>query len=217
MKLFQMFQFQKNFPNMGSLNISEYVTNDPISDNIKDPMIQLTVKYRKHPRIITIGEVWKEGKEKYAFSFSLVAKEEIFRDILNLDVSKSCQDTDILSKNNKENAVVFASFLHSSFITSITDSEFPSVLKQAEIIKENADIFACFLHSIFNTSVTNSEFPSVLKQATGFTAIRENLEIRELSGNLLNGCFFWKNQGIIREFTKWVFFLKKSGNYQGIY
>ena len=24
------------------------------------------------------------------------------------------------------------------------------------------------------------------------------------------------NQGIIREFTKWVFFLKKSGNYQGI-
>ena len=58
MKLFQMFQFQKNFPNiMGSLNISEYVTNDPISDNIKDPMIQLTVKYRKHPRIITIGEV----------------------------------------------------------------------------------------------------------------------------------------------------------------
>ena len=58
MKPFQMFQFQKKFPNiMGSLNISEYVTNDPISDNIKDRMIQLTVKYRKHPRILTIGEV----------------------------------------------------------------------------------------------------------------------------------------------------------------
>ena len=25
------------------------------------------------------------------------------------------------------------------------------------------------------------------------------------------------NQGIIREFTKWVFFLKQSGNYQGIW
>ena len=30
--------------------------------------------------------------------FSEVAKEEIFREILNLDVSKACQDTDILSK-----------------------------------------------------------------------------------------------------------------------
>ena len=30
--------------------------------------------------------------------FSKVAKEEIFREILNLDVSKACQGTDVLSK-----------------------------------------------------------------------------------------------------------------------
>ena len=33
----------------------------------------------------------------------------------------------------KENADIFASFLHSSFNTSVTNSEFPSVLKQANI------------------------------------------------------------------------------------
>ena len=119
---------------VGSLNIPEYVTNDPISDNISDPIIKLIVKYRKHPSILTIGEVCKERKKKHAaFSFSEVAKEEILRDILNLDVSKACQDTDIPSKIIKENADIFASFLHSSFNTSVTNSEFPSVLKQANI------------------------------------------------------------------------------------
>ena len=119
---------------VGSLNFPEYVINDPISDNISDPIIKLIVKYRKHPSILTIGEVCKERKKKHAaFSFSKVAKEEIFREILNLDVSKACQDTDIPSKIIKENADIFASFLHSSFNTSVTNSEFPSVLKQANI------------------------------------------------------------------------------------
>ena len=60
-------------------------------------------------------------------------KEEVSRDILNLDVSKACQDTDIPSKIIEESADIFASFLCSSFNTSVTNSEFPSVLKQANI------------------------------------------------------------------------------------
>ena len=59
---------------VGSLNIPNYVTNDPISDHISDPIIKLIVKYREHPSILTIGEVCKERKEKHAaFSFSEVA------------------------------------------------------------------------------------------------------------------------------------------------
>ena len=103
-------------------------------DDISDPIITLIVKYRKHPSIITIGEVCNERKKKHAvFSFSKVTKEEIFREILNLDVSKACQDTDIPSKIIKENADIFASFVHSSFNTSVTNSEFLSILKQANI------------------------------------------------------------------------------------
>ena len=47
---------------VGSLNIPEYVTNDPISDNISDPTIELIVKYRKDPSILITGEVCKEKK-----------------------------------------------------------------------------------------------------------------------------------------------------------
>ena len=61
---------------LGSLKIPEYVTNDPISDNISDPIVKLIVKNRKHPSILTIVEVYKERKKKHAvFSFSEVAKE----------------------------------------------------------------------------------------------------------------------------------------------
>ena len=117
---------------VGSLNIPEYIANDPISDNISDPIIKLIVKYRKHPSILTIGEVCKERKKKHAaFSFSKVAKEKILRDVLNPDVSKACQDTNFPSKIIREDADIFASFLHTSFNTSVTNSEFPSVLKQA--------------------------------------------------------------------------------------
>ena len=103
---------------VGSLNIREYVT------------------YRKHPSMLTICNVCNERKKKHAtLSFSKVAKEEISREILNLDVSKACYDTDISFKIIRENADIFASFLYASFNTCVcvTNSEFPSVLKQANI------------------------------------------------------------------------------------
>ena len=85
---------------LGRLNIPEYVTNHPISDNISDPIIKLIVKYRKHPSILTIGEVCKERKKKHAaFSFSKVAEEEIFRDILNLMFLKHVKTPIFLSKS----------------------------------------------------------------------------------------------------------------------
>ena len=48
---------------MGSLNIPEYVTIDPISDNISDTVIKLIVKCRKHRSTLTISEkVLKNGR-----------------------------------------------------------------------------------------------------------------------------------------------------------
>ena len=44
-------------------------------------------------------------------------------------------------------------------------------------------------HKDEDTTVVEYVQHTVNKTA-GFTAIRENLEIRELSGNVLNGCFF---------------------------
>ena len=117
---------------VGSLNIPECVTNDPLSDNVSESIIKLIVKYRKHPRKINIGDVCKEKKTGYFF-FSTVDKEKIFKDILNLDVSKSFQDTNNPTKIINENAHIFASFLKPRFNKSETNSEIPSVSKQANI------------------------------------------------------------------------------------
>ena len=64
-------------------------------------------------------------KNKHAtFSSSEVTRGEIIRHILNLDISKTCQDTNIPSKIIKKSADIFASFSHASFITSVSYSEF---------------------------------------------------------------------------------------------
>ena len=68
------------------------------------------------------------------FSFSCVNREEILKEILNLDVSKACQDTDIPSKIIKENADIFTDFLLSSFNNIVSNSVFPSALKLANVI-----------------------------------------------------------------------------------
>ena len=54
---------------VGSFNIPEYVTNDRIPDNIRDPIIKLIVKYGKHPSILTTGEAGKDKKTCCFFNF----------------------------------------------------------------------------------------------------------------------------------------------------
>lgn len=54
--------------------------------------------------------------------------------ILNLDTSKTFQDSDVPTKILKENADIFTDSLHSRFNAFIKKSEFLAVLKQANII-----------------------------------------------------------------------------------
>ena len=90
------------------------------------------MKYRDHPSILTTGEVCK-GKSDSPFLFTGIDKEEILKEIQNLGASKACQDTDVPTKIPKENADIFAHFLHASFNKFVKNSEFPSVLEQANI------------------------------------------------------------------------------------
>ena len=52
-------------------------------------------------------------------------KREILYEIVNLDASKSCQDTDVPTIIIKENADIFADFIHPAINTTINKSEFP--------------------------------------------------------------------------------------------
>ena len=61
-------------------------------------------------------------------------KREILNETVNLDASKSCQDADVPMKIIKENADIFADFIHPAINTTINKNEFPSFLKLADVI-----------------------------------------------------------------------------------
>ena len=115
---------------VNDLKIPDYNNCDSLAENVQEPVLKAIVKYRNHQGILTIGEVCKKNPQ---FSFRCIDKDEILKEILNLDASKTCQDSDITSKIIKENPDIFADILHSSFNNSIYQSEFPSILKLANI------------------------------------------------------------------------------------
>ena len=53
---------------------------------------------------------------------------------VNLDASKSCQDTYVPTKIIKENADIFADFIHPAINPSINKNEFSSFVKLADVI-----------------------------------------------------------------------------------
>ena len=71
-------QILNNFfsSNVNNLKIVENVNCDPISDNINDPNIKLIVKYRDHPSILKIRELYNR-KQCFLFSFSDVDEEQV--------------------------------------------------------------------------------------------------------------------------------------------
>ena len=93
-----------------NLKIPEYTDNSSNSENITDPIIKIILKYRNHPSILTIVEVSKK-RSASPFSILEVCKEKVLGDILNLGISKTCQDTNVPTRVIKENADIFAEFL----------------------------------------------------------------------------------------------------------
>ena len=88
------------------------------------------MKYWNHPSIFTIEEVCKNKSNKQPlFSFSEATRNEILKEILSLDITKACEDTDIPTKIPKENADIFSDFLFAYYNASVVkSSKFPSIL-----------------------------------------------------------------------------------------
>ena len=58
------------------LKIPDYNNFDPMAENIEESVLKAILKYRNHPRILTIGEVFKKNSQ---FSFKCVDKDEILK------------------------------------------------------------------------------------------------------------------------------------------
>ena len=94
-----------------NFEIFEYNDNSSNYENHADPIVKLISKYGNHSIILVIGELFREIHDK-PFSFSEVDKEGIFKKTLNLDTSKTFQDTHIPTKVLKFNVGILEDFLH---------------------------------------------------------------------------------------------------------
>ena len=111
-------------------DIQQYNVDDPICENINDPLLKAIVRYRNHPSIVAIK---KFCNSKSYFSFKNVQKEEILKELNNLNINKATQNTNIPTKILKENSDIFGDFIFSNFNCCINTSSYPSLLKRADI------------------------------------------------------------------------------------
>ena len=105
-------------------------------ENVSDLILKVILKYRNHPSVLTIGEACKNKSNKQPlFSFSQATRAEILKEILSLDTTKTCQDTDIPTKIHKENADILSDLFFEYYNASVVkSSKFPSILTLADIM-----------------------------------------------------------------------------------
>ena len=104
--------------------------DDLICENINDPLLKAIVRYRNHPSIVAIK---KFCNSKSHFSFKNAQKEEILKELNNLNINKATQNTDIPTKIVKENFGIFGDFLFTNLNCCIKTSVYPSLLKREDI------------------------------------------------------------------------------------
>ena len=84
-------------------------------------ILRIIEQYKNHPSVVLINE---KNLNKQ-FSFNYILKSDIKKKILNLDVSKASQDSDIPTKIIKMNADVFAKVLSNVSNRSLKVGEIP--------------------------------------------------------------------------------------------
>ena len=105
---------------VSNLNIPKYHDKSVNNDHIEDPIARPIEQYKSHPSIIAIKV---KDTNKY-FKFNSISKAEVEEEILNLDSSKVCQDSDIQIKVIKSNSDIFTDALYSAFNRSLETSVF---------------------------------------------------------------------------------------------
>ena len=107
---------------VSTLNLPEYSISNPYYNKIREPALKAIVKYKDHSSIKSIERV---PKPKDLLNFSNMENKDIFQEIVCLDASKACKDTDVPTKIIKENANIYTDFANLSINASVNNGDFP--------------------------------------------------------------------------------------------
>ena len=105
---------------VSDLNIPKYRDKSVIIDHIEDLIAG------------SIVAIKSKSTNKY-FKFNSISKAEIEKEILNLDSSKACQDSEIPRKVIKSNSDIFTDALYSEFNRFLETSVFPPSMKLVNV------------------------------------------------------------------------------------
>ena len=112
-------------PNVSNLNIPRYqdlfTDSDQTENRIEHPILRITEQHKNHPSIIAINNQNMDRR----FSFQEITKSEINQAILNLDISKACQESDLPTKIIKANSDIFTEVIHKELNRGLEASNFP--------------------------------------------------------------------------------------------
>ena len=114
---------------VSNLNIPPFVDPSVEINHIEDPTLRIIEQYKSHPSVVATNE--KNLIKK--FSFEYIPKSDVKKEILNLDVSKASQDSDVPIKIIKMDADIFAEVLYNVFNWSLEVGEFPPAMKLANV------------------------------------------------------------------------------------
>ena len=114
---------------VSNLNIPKHRARSVNIDHIEDPIARSIEQYENPPSVVAIKS---KITNKY-FKFNSISKAEVENEMLNLDSSKACQDSDIPTKVIKSNSDIFTDALYSEFNRSLETSVFPPSMKLANV------------------------------------------------------------------------------------
>ena len=80
-------------------------------EHIEDPILRIIEQFKNHPSVVAINKK-KLNKQS---SFEYIPKSDVKKEILNLDVSKASQDSDMPTKIIKVNSDKFPEVLYKVF------------------------------------------------------------------------------------------------------
>ena len=112
---------------ISNLNIPKYHDKSLNINHFEDSIERSIKQYKNHSSIVAI----KSKITNRYFKFYSISKAEIEKEILNLDSSKACQDSDIPTKVIKYNPEFFTDASYSEFNRSLEISVFPQSMKLA--------------------------------------------------------------------------------------
>ena len=118
---------------VSNLNIPRY--QDPFTDSdqtenqIEHPILRIIEQYKNHPSIIAINNQNMDRR----FSFQEITKSEINQEVLNLDSSKACQESDLPTKIIKANSDIFTEVIHKELNRGLEVGNFPCTMKLADV------------------------------------------------------------------------------------